>query len=174
MSMAFVLKITRDHLRVKLRLKDGECDVQPDGIPPPNGSQLYVALDESQVESLSDEHLDERFTIEVYPMILTSKYAPDRKGDVYATNLRELDRLERRVLLALHGYIGGTDDVRTKANAEFNLGKVNQGDIFKRALFYRGRGKREETSPPNTEIFYMRRRLLFTGMDKDQDLDVAR
>lgn len=174
MSMAFVLKIARDHLRVKLRLKDEECDVQPDGIPPPNGSQIYVALDESQVESLSDEHLDERYTIEVYPMINTSKFAHDRKGDVYVTNLRELDRLERRVLIALHGYIGGTDDVRTKANAEFNLGKVNQGDIFKRALFYRGRGKREPVTALGTDETYMRRRLLFTGMDKDQDLDVAR
>lgn len=174
MSMAFVLKAARDHLRRELQLKDQECDIQPDGVPPAFGQQLYVALDESNVESLSDEHLHERFSIEVYTMIQTGKFSPDRQGDIYVTNLRELDRLDRAVIKAFHAYIGGTNDVRTKANAEFNLGKENQGDVFNRALFYRGRGKRDSVTAIGSKDTYMRRRLTFTGMDRVQCFDVVR
>ena len=178
MTMGALLQKVRDHLRQTLPLQSDDCAVRPDGAPPPSAGEVFVAVSESGVASDARSHLREVFHIEVSIWRRTGQYPVDRQGelllpdDVLLAGMLSLDRLERRVVTALHG---NYQDLPAALNSELRTGSDAAGDVFQLALYYVGRGASELWPPhgkgahPN----WLGRRLRFEGAHRVQDLDIA-
>jgi len=173
MSMGVVLKIVRDHIRNRLSLTGGQCDVRPDGRPIDVAGDLYVCISEGGVQSESRLHLSERHEIEVSIWRRATAVPTDRQGDLllpddqYVANLQTLDDLERAIIAHIHG---NDADIRQAANALLTSGGANS-DGFSVTLFYAGRGPSETfTDRPRSSAEWIGRRLRFGGMLRIQPL----
>jgi hypothetical protein len=175
MSMGAVLKVVRDHLRNRLSLASGQCDVRPDGRPIDAAGDLYVCISEGGVQSESRLHLSERYEIEVSIWRRATAAPTDRQGDLllpddqYLANMTTLDDLERAVIAQVHG---NDADIRQAANAVLISGGAS-GDGFSVTLFYAGRGPSETFADhARANVGWIGRRLRFGGMLRVQPLSV--
>lgn len=178
MSMGLVLKAVRDALRQSNNWTSDQCDVQPEGWPPEVSGDWYVAIDEVGVTSRSNENLHEQYRIEIFVCLRAGLFPKDRMNKAYfddndyLDNHMTLDPIERATLTTIQRSFG----VMNYANAVGNLPATGLGDAFQGCLLYQGRGKTQGGYPPGTEAktYWLRRILPFVGMDRMQDLQIAR
>jgi hypothetical protein len=148
MAIEWLLEAARDQLRTNLvSLVPGATaaaaksyiDVQPDGHPPANMGEWYVALDELGATGAGQEqeYLEERYQIGVWITWRTARYAPDR----YIDFLKDASRGLRPFTRAVIEYLHGKEAVRTAANTLGGLPDAAIGDAFQQPLWFLGQGK---------------------------------
>lgn len=176
MSMALVLQAVAATLQTVNQWDSPHCDVNAGGDPNPTADEWCVAIDEGAVESLSEEFLHESYTVNVFVLRRAGLFPSDSQARAYyETNLYlqqqiALEFLERKVITALHRNYG----VCATANTIGSLPSDEGGDQFVLPLVYKSRGGTEVYSPPSEgdDIHWLRRRLVFSGMNRLQDARV--
>lgn len=178
MSRALALQAVRDYLRTNLSLANADCDIEPGGYPPNIAGKLYVAIDEGGTTCSTRESLWEVNSVEVYVCRRPQEHPGDKRGqilkrtDLYLAGMKTLETLERGVIRYLHGVTA----VPTAANALIAAILAAGGDAggdFLTPLYYQ-RGGKMETFDSEGGVTWIRRQLLFVGMERPQRLTEVR
>jgi hypothetical protein len=188
MSMSAVLIAVRTRLRTVAPdwgLRENAIRIEPDGHPPPKATGHYIAIDESNIDSIPnmEEGLRERYEISVYCCREANPVSPERLGDMlestdrYLASIVTLEQMERMVLQTLHG----NRSIPQLANAQVGLpgSEDLQGDIFQEPLYYVGRGRmgtyiQETAQDYEPQSGWRLRELRFRGMLRVQRLESLR
>lgn len=112
MSLGAYLQACRDHLRTDLSLSEGECDVQPDGQPPPAFGPRYLAIHGAEWSPGDTTELvtglDEIIGIDVTYTVRAPKNPQDRvmggrsTGNLYLDSRIGMEKMCQRVMLSIH------------------------------------------------------------------------
>lgn len=115
--------------------------VEPDGQPPPNAPDLYIAVDENGITvegnpADHDDHLGELYMISVTINRRLGPVPSDRVQQAYQLTKRSISPVEQQVKQAIHA----KQEVRIFAN-EFADDLDNHSGEFQTPLFFQGRQK---------------------------------
>lgn len=153
--------------------------IEYENTPPKTARNFYVSVNESGETETSVEgsaELRERMEIEVAVWRQVSEFPVDRLGEVmmysnaYRATANPLNTMQRRAIAAIHQQYPVMNDFNSKIE-DLQTG----GDLYGLAslpLKYRGRSRTENLILPESEnsaVFWLGRRLMFSGFDRTQD-----
>lgn len=184
MSIEYLLLAARNELRTQMASSapgsaniNSYIGIQPEGHPPANCGEFYIALDEESVQSTEKTSLREVYSISVYITKRTGKYSADHWDAIYTDATNGLRALERKVIQ----YIHGSHTIRIAANTLGGFPASGTGDIFQQPLWYLGRPKTRFVGGPAAGEWdgsgsdggaYAIRMLRFSGAVRVQARDV--
>lgn len=148
MSMRSLLLAVRDRVRQRVRgaveYTEGECGVQPDGMPDPRSGQVYVSVHPGMVVNDSDQSLDETYEVKLTVTVRAGWAPVDRHGDplLVAQDTGLYARVE-----ALRARLHMDYTVLDKANAgeDYSIGAAENG--FVEPLKFRRMGEVQVKGP---------------------------
>jgi len=123
-----------------LALDAKSCDEQPDGQPPPNAGQIYVAVHEGSWTNTQDECLDEYCGVNV-TVTLKAGFVP--KDRTALKLLQRLRLIRAQIRAAIHNNYTLMNTANLKLTAAF--GHATNG--FVEPLRFRNAGKPEPKGP---------------------------
>jgi len=105
-SLSALLQAVRDQLRKEVPLKVSECDIQPDGQPPPGIGRQYVAVHptgwENDIPQMS-RGLSELYAISVTLTMRAPESPRDRiMSELYLKALKGMESIIRRIIIKIH------------------------------------------------------------------------
>lgn len=125
MSLVALLLATRDHLRTQLSLNESQCDIQPDGRPPANMGERYVALWEDGSAGAGTtgggaSTLSETCGLLVTVTRRTGRYGRDRRRNIFLEEITGLEPLCRSIKAAIHANWGIVNAANARISDAYN------------------------------------------------------
>jgi len=188
MSMSYALTGTRDWLHDSsasgitwgdpaIALNKDVCYLAWEARPQRIGGAFAICIDDGGTDTTNSDnyYVGETYTMLVGIWRRIGKYSIDRlaqqmyiPNDLYATNAKSLEDLERDIVTALHQNYA----VRAAVNTAYSLPGSGLGDKFLSPWCYKGRGE-VEALPFDDQNAYLGRVLRFTGFMRNQAIDGA-
>lgn len=176
--------------RSKLSLDARFCDLQWDGLPPADGPEYYIAINDGGCFTTNPpeaEYINEEYRLQIAVWMRAAVMPNDRLGSLlawtnrYQGNDRYTLGQVSRLVIKVFAFGDSRWEFRDQLNDIINADTATFGDCIRTPLRYIGTSAPERYTPiwfdasqKKDGPIFIGRRIVFAGLSRLQGLDVAR